>query len=527
MNTLGRLNQNDIKIQANGDIYYDSSRRTSTLSPLRKSIRASSKAQFSSTKQERWLPEIKKFSNTVSTPQQSSSIQKNMSIQPQVSVFTDEFGSYQIDMDEKTISQFLEIFRTYDIKRSGYVEQKYLYEILAQLSLSSKNIEKVFAQDVFSRPGYFNFEELLEIITELEIDKIEQMNKELADEDKIIIKPDQKVIDLIKKLDNYRKLQEREGNYKEAYRAHLKILQLRSNEQNKQIDNLRYIQDDELLKVTKLQSQQLYEFDRAWEQFLKEYDQTSKDTVEALEERHVQELEQYSQQVKQELALKQKFSKHLLDLRYKEQMLVKLKNYPEAEKIKIKADQLEEIEKQQYEIQMQETVENKVNTLRKQQEIALQGLIHKIEQDRQLQLKQRDIDAQTLLTKNKALLLELNNKHITETKKAQNLLKENMVYNDHQELFRVRDPNDKLIFERQEQNLDRFKIQNQNTLNKIRSQSTQRNSPFPQRLKTDNAPYLLQINQLFGSATPIPASIVRKTQRNYRKGSTANISYNY
>jgi hypothetical protein len=40
-----------------------------------------------------------------------------------------------------------------------------------------------------------------------------------------------------------------------------------------------------------------------------------------------------------------KFSKELIELRAKEETLVKLKNYKEAEKVKIKADMLEEYER--------------------------------------------------------------------------------------------------------------------------------------------------------------------------------------
>ena len=40
-----------------------------------------------------------------------------------------------------------------------------------------------------------------------------------------------------------------------------------------------------------------------------------------------------------------KFSRDLIELRYKEQKLVKMKRYEEAEKIKMKADLLEEFER--------------------------------------------------------------------------------------------------------------------------------------------------------------------------------------
>ena len=71
-----------------------------------------------------------------------------------------------------------------------------------------------------------------------------------------------------------------------------------------------------------------------------------------------------------------KFSKDLLELRDKEAKLVKMKRYEEAEKVKMKADLLEEFERNKLEaevyttlfvlfsIQMQAIVEKKESKLR-------------------------------------------------------------------------------------------------------------------------------------------------------------------
>lgn len=41
-----------------------------------------------------------------------------------------------------------------------------------------------------------------------------------------------------------------------------------------------------------------------------------------------------------------KYSKNLLELRHKEKLLVKMKQYAEAERVKAKADEIEQIEQQ-------------------------------------------------------------------------------------------------------------------------------------------------------------------------------------
>lgn len=59
-----------------------------------------------------------------------------------------------------------------------------------------------------------------------------------------------------------------------------------------------------------------------------------------------------------------KFSRDLLELRDKEAKLVKVKRYEEAEKIKMKADLLEEFERNKLEAEMQSVLQKKEAKLR-------------------------------------------------------------------------------------------------------------------------------------------------------------------
>ncbi len=58
-------------------------------------------------------------------------------------------------------------------------------------------------------------------------------------------------------------------------------------------------------------------------------------------------MEEVSMELRNELLSKLKFSKHVIDLRHKEKMLVKMKNYTDADTIKAKADALQESENYQ------------------------------------------------------------------------------------------------------------------------------------------------------------------------------------
>ena len=59
-----------------------------------------------------------------------------------------------------------------------------------------------------------------------------------------------------------------------------------------------------------------------------------------------------------------KFSKDLLDLRDREAKFVRMKRYDDAEKIKMKADLLEEFEKNKLDAETQATMEKKEAKLR-------------------------------------------------------------------------------------------------------------------------------------------------------------------
>lgn len=57
------------------------------------------------------------------------------------------------------------------------------------------------------------------------------------------------------------------------------------------------------------------------------------------------EFQQFQEKIRKELKQKLKFSKDLIELRDKEAKLVKMKKYDDAEKVKMKADLLEEFER--------------------------------------------------------------------------------------------------------------------------------------------------------------------------------------
>ena len=85
---------------------------------------------------------------------------------------------------------------------------------------------------------------------------------------------------------------------------------------------------------------------------MSDYEATAYLSLEKLKEKHMLEFQQFQEKVRRELKAKMKYSKDLIELRDKEQKLVKMKRYEEAEKVKMKADLLEEFERNKLEAEV-------------------------------------------------------------------------------------------------------------------------------------------------------------------------------
>lgn len=94
--------------------------------------------------------------------------------------------------------------------------------------------------------------------------------------------------------------------------------------------------------------------------------ETDKNVLIQLQEKHMLEFQQYQEKIRKELRARMKFSRDLLELRDKEAKLVRVKRYEEAEKIKMKADLLEEFERNKLEAEMQAVLQKKEAKLRHQ-----------------------------------------------------------------------------------------------------------------------------------------------------------------
>ncbi len=97
---------------------------------------------------------------------------------------------------------------------------------------------------------------------------------------------EQKVLEFLRLLEDYRTKCEEEGNYLEAAHAHKQLGILKKQEEKRQQKLLRARQFEEKQAIHTLHEQQAADFETAWEQYLNEYDMMAQDYIRQLTERH-------------------------------------------------------------------------------------------------------------------------------------------------------------------------------------------------------------------------------------------------
>lgn len=187
------------------------------------------------------------------------------------------------------------------------------------------------------------------------------------------------------------------------------------------------IRQEKILRMLEeAQETQKKEFATSWETYLAEYETSAYESLQKLKEKHAKEHLEFREKSLSGARKKIKYSKELLELRRKEQQLVRQKHYEEAQAIRKQAGELESWEDSQKEAKAQKIIVKLEKQVRKQQELALSGLLKRIERDRMEQLKHREADAQKLSLRNRNILNGLILKQNEEAKRALGQLKKDL-----------------------------------------------------------------------------------------------------
>jgi hypothetical protein len=326
-----------------------------------------------------------------------------------------EFGYSQEEIDG-----FKTLFDMFDKDQSGNIDIADMEQVMEQLGKDPSRAKSLLDEIDPNHDGKLAFNEFLKMLSDLE--------KELAapEETSEAVQAENKVLDFLQLLEEYRLKCQAEGNYSEAKKAQLKYDELKKKETFRQLQQTRESQEKELQSLEEAQNTQLEEFNKAWDSYMAEYEATAYKSLEKLKEKHIAEYQEMMEKITIEAQKKVKHSKELLELRQKQHTLAKQKAYEEAEKIKAKADQLESMEDEKNEAIVKLVIENKEKKLRQQQQMALSALLKRIERDRNEQIKHREVDSNRLIMRNRNIVNGLIIKQNTEAKKTLKMVKETL-----------------------------------------------------------------------------------------------------
>mmetsp|Transcript_10597 Transcript_10597/g.20948 ORF Transcript_10597/g.20948 Transcript_10597/m.20948 type:complete len:267 (+) Transcript_10597:77-877(+) len=233
---------------------------------------------------------------------------------------------------------------------------------------------------------------------------------------------DTAVQDFLQILEEHRKNCERQGKYVEAEIAKNRLEELRQHEENRRREAMRSRQIAERLGVEEAHMLEFQQFNALWDKRMAEFEQKSADLEEAMKERHGTELMEYIRNAQSEPLRKPKFSKELLNLRKIQQTLAKQKEYAEAHKIKLKADNLEAFELEKMRNQHQMKLSNVVEKFKAKQTSELQALRKRVQTGREEQKKQRQLDLERLLQRYQNVKSELESQQNIERIRAEKFM---------------------------------------------------------------------------------------------------------
>ncbi|CAI2369820.1 unnamed protein product [Moneuplotes crassus] len=354
----------------------------------------------------------------------------------------EQIDAIKEEEEERTsiLQNLKDIFELFDSTKSGKIPTKDLENILTSLNRNPEEAKEFLEEFSPAEEDYITFDEFVKLMDKVE-NRMEKKDDDESSKQKESIydkSPAQEsdetkdgakrtaLLDFLILLEDYRAKCESEGKYAEARKCRIKYEELLRKETIRQKNNIRISQEQELQSIENAQKAQFLEFSQAWDNYMSDYEATAYLSLEKLKEKHILEFQQFSEKVQGELRKKMKFSKDLIELRDKEAKLVKLKRYEEAEKVKMKADLLEQFERNKLENEMQAITEKKEAKLKHKQQLALAALLKRIQRDRNEQLNHRQIDSQRLIQRNKNILNDLINKQHQETKRTLEMLKKTL-----------------------------------------------------------------------------------------------------
>eukprot|EP00350_Pseudokeronopsis_sp_OXSARD2_P010806 CAMPEP_0170546576 /NCGR_PEP_ID=MMETSP0211-20121228/4933_1 /TAXON_ID=311385 /ORGANISM="Pseudokeronopsis sp., Strain OXSARD2" /LENGTH=246 /DNA_ID=CAMNT_0010851111 /DNA_START=245 /DNA_END=988 /DNA_ORIENTATION=+ len=218
--------------------------------------------------------------------------------------------------------------------------------------------------------------------------------------------PDDKIVSFLKILNELRKKYEKEENYVKAKLLKQRFEELSGMEQQRQNINMK--QAKKMAHDSgECSESAIFRVQLAWDQYMADYEAAAFESIERLKEKHLLEVNDLHEKVRNNFKIKHKLSKELMDMRKQEKIFFSVKNYDQAERLRIKADFLEQKEKEDAEMQLEEQIAKQEKVLRQRQQMALATLLKRIQRDRDEQMNHRQVDSKRLYQRNSNLLNDM------------------------------------------------------------------------------------------------------------------------
>ena len=308
---------------------------------------------------------------------------------------------------DEEIKVLRSLFDSCDTERSGRIHINQLPGVLQKLGKTDDEIITITeagARATDETEGQVDFSRFVQILEETE------PPSEMPFEG-----PDPKVLEFLRILEEYRVKCEEEGNYLEAGRAHKQLSVLRKQEEKRQQKAIKARQISERQDVQLAHNMQFSDFNAAWDKYMEEYDTMAQMYIQQMTERHALVLLEFQKALRQELASKPpRWSHELLEMRRKQHVCARNKQYAEAQKMKKYSDKAEEKEKKEMESAQAVVFARREAKYRQQQQAELQALLKRIECRRKEHIKQRNLDSKRLLQRNRNVQAVLEQKQAME-----------------------------------------------------------------------------------------------------------------
>lgn len=218
-------------------------------------------------------------------------------------------------------------------------------------------------------------------------------------------------------LDEHRKTCEKQGKYVEAELAQRRLEDLRKHEEARRREAMKSRQIAERLGVEEAHMLEFQQFTALWDRKISDFEKHAKELEDAMKERHSLEMKQFHEQTDFS-QVRPKFSRDLLNLRRIQETLARQKEYAEAHKVKVKADNLEAWEREKLRMEHAQGSQTRETKMRQHHTAELAALKKRIQTTREELKKQRQTELERLLQRFQNVKAELEAQQHMERQRA-------------------------------------------------------------------------------------------------------------